>query len=253
MGKNTRFLGLDVHAETIAVAVAEGRHRVRSLGAIANRAEAVRRLLGKLGKLDNLRNVCDRRLREAGLARGEKHVTGCASPLYLGRQWYAHDGAEGAAVQGVALNDKNRSPEPRTRTDRIAEVCPAHPSPWAITTRSSPELLVRGTLKRGVRFALEFCANAIERVGDRVRRMPRDKLSQGFGLQVTARNLEPLRKMLGLVKDLIRNGHGRLHTKSITRRTVLSSQNPCFRLGSPALATIHTDQPNPQPTDPRNS
>ena len=57
MGKNTRFVGLDVHAETIAVAVAEGRNRVRSLGTIANRPEAVRRLLGKLGNLSELR-VC---------------------------------------------------------------------------------------------------------------------------------------------------------------------------------------------------
>ena len=50
MSKNTRFVGLDVHAETIAVAVAEGRGEVRSLGIIPNRAEAVRRLLGKLGR-----------------------------------------------------------------------------------------------------------------------------------------------------------------------------------------------------------
>ena len=57
MAKNTRFVGLDVHAETIAVAVAEGRNQVRSLGTIANRPEAVRRLLGKLGKLSELR-VC---------------------------------------------------------------------------------------------------------------------------------------------------------------------------------------------------
>jgi hypothetical protein len=57
MGKNTRFVGLDVHAETIAVAVAEGRNQARSLGTIANRPEAVRRLLGKLGKASDLR-VC---------------------------------------------------------------------------------------------------------------------------------------------------------------------------------------------------
>ncbi len=57
MAKNTRFVGLDVHAETIAVAVAEGRDEVRSLGTIANRPEAIRRLLGKLGKLSELR-VC---------------------------------------------------------------------------------------------------------------------------------------------------------------------------------------------------
>ena len=57
MAKNTRFVGLDVHAETIAVAVAEGRNQVRSLGTIANRPEAVRRLLGKLGKLTEVK-VC---------------------------------------------------------------------------------------------------------------------------------------------------------------------------------------------------
>jgi transposase len=48
---------LDVHAETISVAVAEGRNQVRSLGTIANRPEAVRRILGKLGKLSELK-VC---------------------------------------------------------------------------------------------------------------------------------------------------------------------------------------------------
>lgn len=57
MAKNTRFVGLDVHAETIAVAVAEGRGQVRGLGTIPNRPEAVRRLLGKLGKAGELR-VC---------------------------------------------------------------------------------------------------------------------------------------------------------------------------------------------------
>jgi transposase len=46
-----------VHAETIAVAVADGRDQTRSLGTIANRPEAVHRLLGKLGKLSDLR-VC---------------------------------------------------------------------------------------------------------------------------------------------------------------------------------------------------
>ena len=50
MAKNTRFVGLDVHAETIAVAVAEGRGKVQALGTIPNRPEAVRRLLGKVGK-----------------------------------------------------------------------------------------------------------------------------------------------------------------------------------------------------------
>lgn len=51
MKKATRFVGLDAHAETIAVAVAEpGRNgEVRSLGQIPNRLEAVRKLIQKLG------------------------------------------------------------------------------------------------------------------------------------------------------------------------------------------------------------
>lgn len=57
MGKSIRFVGLDVHAETIAVAVAEGGAEVRSLGIIPNRPEAVRRLLGKLGDFATLK-VC---------------------------------------------------------------------------------------------------------------------------------------------------------------------------------------------------
>jgi len=39
MKEKLRFLGLDVHAETIAVAVAEPDGEVRSLGTIPNRAE----------------------------------------------------------------------------------------------------------------------------------------------------------------------------------------------------------------------
>ncbi len=45
------FVGLDIHAETIAVAVAEkGKEEVRSLGLIPNRMEAIRKLVGKLSQ-----------------------------------------------------------------------------------------------------------------------------------------------------------------------------------------------------------
>jgi transposase len=43
-----RFVGLDVHADSIAVAVAEADGEVRSMGTIPNRPESVRRLVGKL-------------------------------------------------------------------------------------------------------------------------------------------------------------------------------------------------------------
>ena len=47
--KKVRFIGFDVHADTIAVAVAEAGGEVRSLGVIPNRAESVRKLVKKLG------------------------------------------------------------------------------------------------------------------------------------------------------------------------------------------------------------
>jgi transposase len=55
--KNVRFIGLDTHAETITVAVAEPGGEVRSLGKIPNRPEPIGRLICKLGKPDQLR-VC---------------------------------------------------------------------------------------------------------------------------------------------------------------------------------------------------
>jgi transposase len=50
-----QFVGLDVHAETIAVAVAEIGGEVRSLGVIPNRLESVRKLVHKLGPVQHLR------------------------------------------------------------------------------------------------------------------------------------------------------------------------------------------------------
>jgi transposase len=55
MKAKVRFLGLDVHAESIAVAVAEADGEVRSLGTIANRIESIRKLVKKLGSVADLR------------------------------------------------------------------------------------------------------------------------------------------------------------------------------------------------------
>ena len=57
MTKTTRYLGLDVHSQTIAAAVAQGRKKVRSLGQIPNRPEAVRKFIDKLGGTKGLK-VC---------------------------------------------------------------------------------------------------------------------------------------------------------------------------------------------------
>jgi len=55
MKENVRFLGLDVHAETIAVAIAEPDGEVRSLGTIANRVESISKLVKKLGPVAHLK------------------------------------------------------------------------------------------------------------------------------------------------------------------------------------------------------
>ena len=50
-----RFIGLDVHADTIAVAVAEPDGEVRSIGIIPNRLESVRKMVDKLGPVNQLK------------------------------------------------------------------------------------------------------------------------------------------------------------------------------------------------------
>jgi transposase len=53
--KTIRFVGLDVHAEKIAVAIAEPEGEVRFLGVIPNREESVRKMIRKLGDPESLR------------------------------------------------------------------------------------------------------------------------------------------------------------------------------------------------------
>ena len=92
------FVGMDVHAETIAVAVAEQDGEVRSHGVIPNRAESIRKLIGKLGGAQRLR-VCY----EAG-------PTGYA--LY----WQL--AALGVGCEVIAPSLIPRKPGERVKTDR---------------------------------------------------------------------------------------------------------------------------------------
>lgn len=92
------YVGMDVHAETIAVAVAEQDGEVRSHGVIPNRVESIRKLIGKLGPAKRLR-VCY----EAG-------PTGYA--LY----WQL--AALGVACEVIAPSLIPRKPGERIKTDR---------------------------------------------------------------------------------------------------------------------------------------
>ena len=56
MTENIRYIGLDVHKATIAVAVAEsGTGAARSRGTINHQPEAVAKLIRKLGPVEQLR------------------------------------------------------------------------------------------------------------------------------------------------------------------------------------------------------
>lgn len=57
MKEKLRFLGLDVHAQTITVAIADPDGEVRSLGTIPNCAESIRKMTKKLSPAEKLR-VC---------------------------------------------------------------------------------------------------------------------------------------------------------------------------------------------------
>lgn len=56
MKQYSKYVGLDVHAETIAIAVADGdrRSEARALGTIPNDPSAIKRALRKIGKFDEM-------------------------------------------------------------------------------------------------------------------------------------------------------------------------------------------------------
>lgn len=99
MRSKLRYVGLDVHVDSISVAVADEGGDAHSLGAIPNTPEAVRKLVARLGTKDRLR-ICY----EAGL---------CGFVLY----WQLHEMGVYCAVIAPSLIPQ-RSGE-RVKTDRL--------------------------------------------------------------------------------------------------------------------------------------
>jgi transposase len=84
MKENLRFLGLDVHAETIAVAIAEPDGEVRSLGTTPNRAESIRKLIKKLGQAEKLRACYDGLRRVLAVGEAGHPVRGSSADVGTG-------------------------------------------------------------------------------------------------------------------------------------------------------------------------
>lgn len=93
------FVGLDVHAETIAVAVAEeGKEEVRSLGVIANRRESIRKMVARLGPA--------------------KQIQACYEAGPTGYVLYWQLTGMGVACEVIAPSLVPRKPGERVKTDR---------------------------------------------------------------------------------------------------------------------------------------
>lgn len=73
---------------------------------------------------DDLGDVCDRGLGEAGLAGRQEDIAGSAGPFDLGGERHADDGGQSTSAQSVALDHEHWATEPRTRTGRVAKISP---------------------------------------------------------------------------------------------------------------------------------
>ncbi len=73
---------------------------------------------------DNLRDVGDRILREAGEFAWKMDVPWGICPCKVAGQWYTNDGGYPAAIQRVPLNDHNRAAKARARSGRAGKIRP---------------------------------------------------------------------------------------------------------------------------------
>jgi len=90
-------VGLDVHAETIAVAVAESDGTVRELGTIMHRPEAVRKLVGKLGGPAGLR------VRMMAQGKSSLFIATTIGRELLGFMWALGQEIESREIQEAAI------------------------------------------------------------------------------------------------------------------------------------------------------
>ncbi len=108
MREKLRFLGLDVHAETIAVAIAETNDETCSLGTIANREDSIRKFIKKLGSPEQLRACYEAgptgfvlywRLTQLGVR--SRLSSGCSEPGSEEARGPCEDGSAGCFEAGT--------------------------------------------------------------------------------------------------------------------------------------------------------
>ncbi|MGQ0735088.1 MAG: hypothetical protein ACT4QD_15730 [Acidobacteriota bacterium] len=163
--KKVRFIGLDVHADTIAAAVAEPSGEERSMGVIPNRPESIRKLVKKPGPSEQLR-VCY----EAG---GDRlfalHCDARKTSASMAASLRANSKAATMAAEGAHGKENPRAA-------------------YAVGFRAEPALLVRGSSRRitimRFRPANIRVINRRDRRLDRLRCCLRD-LSRSFEIELT--------------------------------------------------------------------
>ena len=154
---NVRLIGLDVHAETIAVAVAEADGDVRAVGVIPNRLESIKQLVKKLGPVLR-RTTCDRLRTRPGIT----------VPLWT-------------PMHPAGLRCSSLSYTRYARSSRLAGRAPRRPE-WRTYSRTNPKVTDVTASRR--------CRCDSARVGERKDTLERDptRSAQRVGVMSTDEN-----------------------------------------------------------------
>ena len=121
-----------------------------------------------------------------------------------------------ASVEGIALNDDYRSPEPGAGTGGWGQFGPAHVTLTDYHSTRSENAPARGGKEGVTVFAAQLFTYAVHRVRDLVVRMARDIFVQRCGVHLAAGTLLAPDQPLGALENLVGNGYCRFHTLSIT-------------------------------------